>query len=110
MEADHGRYRYPGGLDLIQNPVEGTLIFGMTVVLILAIQGLIVGRHQPGRSLPGGWLGTWDYRQAFSIIFGILLLGNIGAATMVLPWVVGVFMIVGGIITIIMSFRLRSAA
>jgi uncharacterized membrane protein HdeD (DUF308 family) len=44
-----------------------------------------------------------------SILFGILLLSNSVAATLVLPWVMGVFMLVGGIFAIIMAFRLKGA-
>ncbi len=40
---------------------------------------------------------------------GLLLLGNTWAAALVLPWVIAIFMLVGGIFAIFMSFRLKSA-
>ncbi len=97
------------GLILLQNPVEGTLIFGVTVVLILGIQGLIMGVISLVEAFQGGGWGP-GIIGALSIIFGVLILGNMGAATLVLPWVIGIFMMVGGFIAIVMSFRLRSAA
>jgi uncharacterized membrane protein HdeD (DUF308 family) len=44
-----------------------------------------------------------------SIVFGFLLLANTWAATLVLPWVLGVFLLIGGVFAIFMSFRLRRA-
>ncbi|HHY56818.1 MAG TPA: hypothetical protein GYA08_15440 [Chloroflexi bacterium] len=44
-----------------------------------------------------------------SIIIGILLLGSPLGYALALPWVIGIFAIVGGIFSIIMAFRLRSA-
>jgi len=56
----------------------------------------------------GGW-GP-GIMGGLSILFGILLWSNSLAATVMLPWVIAVFMIVGGIFAIIMAFRLRGAS
>jgi uncharacterized membrane protein HdeD (DUF308 family) len=42
-----------------------------------------------------------------SIIIGIWLLGNMGAATLALPWTVGILSLIGGVIAIIMAFRVK---
>jgi uncharacterized membrane protein HdeD (DUF308 family) len=42
-----------------------------------------------------------------SALIGAWLLFNIGAATLALPWVIGLLAIVGGIISIILAFRVR---
>ncbi len=78
-------------------------------MLILGIQGLIMGVISLLEAFQGGGWGP-GIIGVLSIVFGVLILGNMAAATMVLPWVIGIFMIVGGIIAIVMSFRLRSAA
>jgi len=44
---------------------------------------------------------------AISVIIGIMLLGSPLGYALVLPWVIGIFAIVGGIFTIIMAFRLK---
>jgi uncharacterized membrane protein HdeD (DUF308 family) len=88
--------------------VGRTFAFGWTIVIILGIQGLIMGIISLIEAFQGGGWGP-GIIGALSIIFGLLLLGNSVAATMVLPWVLGVFMVVGGIFAIIMAFRLRSA-
>ena len=70
------------------------------------------GHRRPGRTLieafrGGGW-GP-GIVGGLSIVFGFLLLANTMAATLVLPWVIAIFMLVGGIFAIFMSFRLKSA-
>jgi uncharacterized membrane protein HdeD (DUF308 family) len=42
-----------------------------------------------------------------SILFGILLLANPIAATLALPWVFGIFGVIGGIMGIIAAFKLK---
>ena len=56
----------------------------------------------------GGW-GP-GIMGALSILFGVLLWSNSIAATVVLPWVIAIFMIVGGISAIILAFRLKGAS
>ena len=89
-------------------PAQATLLFGWTVVIILAIEGLIMGIVSLIEAFQGGGWGP-GIIGGLAIIFSILLFANTFAATLVLPWVIGAFMIVGGIFAIIMSFRLRRA-
>ena len=97
------------GWFLITNIGDGaTLAFGLAVVLIMAIQGIIMGIAGLIEAFRGGGWGP-GIMGGLAIVIGILLLGNIYAATLVLPWVIGIFAIVGGIFAIIMSFRLRKA-
>ena len=42
-----------------------------------------------------------------TLVVGIWLLANIGAATLALPWAVGLLAIIGGIIAIVMAFRVK---
>ncbi len=91
------------------NGAAGTLLFGWTIVIILAIQGIIMGIIELIEAFQGGGWGP-GIIGALSIIFGILLWTNSLAATVMLPWVIGIFMIVGGIVAIILAFRLRGAA
>jgi uncharacterized membrane protein HdeD (DUF308 family) len=87
---------------------QRTLIFGWTIVILLGIQGLVMGVIQLIEAFRGGGWGP-GIIGGLSILFGILLLGNTFAATLVLPWVIGVFMLIGGIFAIIMAFRLKGA-
>ena len=88
--------------------VQAAMLFGWTVVILLAIQGIIMGIVQLVEAFQGGGWGP-GIIGALSILFGVLLWTNSVAATVMLPWVIGVFMIVGGIAAIVMSFRLKGA-
>lgn len=78
------------------------------VVLVLAIQGIIMGIMGLIEAFRGGGWGP-GIMGGLALIIGIFLLGNIWAAAVVLPWVIAMFMIIGGIFAIIMAFRMRSA-
>ncbi len=80
--------------------------FGLAIVLVLGIQGIIMGITGLIAAFQGGGWGA-GIMGGISIVVGILLLGNMWAAALVLPWVIGVFAIVGGIFAVIMAFRLR---
>ena len=88
--------------------VNAAVLFGWTVVILLAIQGIIMGIVQLVEAFQGGGWGP-GIMGALSILFGILLWSNSLAATVMLPWVIAIFMIVGGIFAIILAFRLRGA-
>jgi len=96
------------GLWIVNNPLAGTLSFGFAVVLILGIQGIIYGIVALIASFQGGGFGS-AIMGIISIVFGILLLANNFAATLVLPWVIGMFAVVGGIGAVIAAFRQRSS-
>lgn len=89
--------------------VAAAVLFGWTVVIVLAIQGIIMGIVQLIEAFRGGGWGP-GIMGGLSILFGVLLWSNSLAATVMLPWVIAIFMIVGGIFAIILAFRLRSAA
>ena len=94
------------GLLIIQHPLWSTVLIPTTLIIVLGIEGLIIGAINIVRAFRGGGLGM-GVLGALSIIFGIILLMNpvIGAAA--LPWVLGIFAIVGGIVAIIGAFRMR---
>lgn len=86
--------------------IERVASFGFAVVLILAIQGIIMGIMGIIAAVQGGGWGA-GILGAVSIVIGVLLLGNMWAATLVLPWVIGMFAIVGGIFSIFAALRMR---
>jgi uncharacterized membrane protein HdeD (DUF308 family) len=96
------------GIIVMQHPLWSPIIVGATLIIILGIQGIIFGGIGIYQAFKGaGWAA--GIMGAISVIFGIYLLANVGAATFVLPWVLGILAIVGGIVTIVMAFRQRSA-
>jgi uncharacterized membrane protein HdeD (DUF308 family) len=94
------------GIIIIQHPLWSSLLVPAVVVIILGVEGLIIGIINLIQAFKGGGWGI-GILGALSIIFGIILLGNVFVAGLALPWVLGIFGIVGGIFAIIMAFRLR---
>lgn len=94
------------GIIILQHPLWSPLVVGATLVIVLGIQGIILGIFQLIMALQGGGWGL-AILGVVSIIFGIVLLTNVFVATVSLPWVLGIFAIVGGIIAIFQAFRQR---
>ncbi len=96
------------GYYLIMTPVAGALILGFTVIVFLGIQALLMGIIHLVQALRGAGWGI-GLLGIINLIFGVILLSNtlIGIAS--LPLIIGIFAIIGGIGTIFMAFRLRSA-
>jgi len=94
------------GLLIIQNPLWSTLIVPSTLVIILGIEGMIIGLVSLIQAFSGGGWGV-GILGALSILFGLLLVTNplIGAATLVI--VLGILGLAGGIIAIIYAFQAR---
>lgn len=94
------------GLIVIQHPVWSPFVIGATVVIILGIQGIIMGGVSLFQAFKGAGWGV-GILGAVSIVIGIVLLANAWLFTFSLPWVVGILSIIGGIASIVMAFRLK---
>ena len=96
------------GYYVLTTPALGAIILGFTLVIMLGIQAIILGAVNIIQALRGaGWgIGVLGI---INIIFGVILLGNSLIATATLPWVLGAVAVVGGISTILLALRLRSA-
>jgi uncharacterized membrane protein HdeD (DUF308 family) len=94
------------GIVILNHPLISPIVVGGTIVIVLGIQGIIFGIAGLVAAFKGGGWGA-GIMGALSILFGIILLANplLGAAS--LPWVLGIFGIVGGIAGIIAAFRMR---
>ncbi|GIK75813.1 MAG: membrane protein [Chloroflexota bacterium] len=97
------------GWFLVSNITDGaTLVFGIAAVIILGVQGIIMGIFGLVESFQGAGWGP-GIIGAISIVIGLMLLGSPLGYALMLPWVIGIFAIVGGIFTIFFAFRLRNA-
>ncbi|MCB0130464.1 MAG: DUF308 domain-containing protein, partial [Caldilineaceae bacterium] len=88
------------GLYIVNHPLVSTLMVPTTLIIVMAVQGLIIGVIGLIQAFQGGGLGA-GVLGALSIIFGIILLGSPVIAAVALPWVFGIFAIAGGIVSII---------
>ncbi len=94
------------GIIVIQHPLWSPLVVGSTLVIILGIEGIIIGVVSLIQAFQGGGWGA-GILGGLSILFGIILLANVWVAAFSLPWVFGIFAIVGGIFALIAAFQLR---
>ena len=94
------------GILILQHPLYAPLLVGAALVIILGIQGIIMGIVGLIQAFQGGGWGV-GILGVVSVLIGILLLANIWLFTFSLPWVIGILAIVGGIIAIIAAFRVK---
>lgn len=94
------------GLLVVRHPLWSAVLIPTILVLFLAIDALIMGGVKIIHAFQGAGWGT-GIIGAIDIAFGIILLMAPVIAALVLPIVVGVFAVAGGIATIILSFRAK---
>lgn len=96
-----------GLIILRENALLGTLAVTSIFVIILAVQGIIYGAIGIYQGFKGGTSWGQIILGILSVLFGLYILGNIGATTLVLPWVFGAFAVVGGIFAIVAAFKMK---
>jgi uncharacterized membrane protein HdeD (DUF308 family) len=94
------------GIFLIQSPLQGALVLAPTFVIILGFMGIMYGVLGLVNGFQGGGWGA-AVMGAISILFGLFLLLNVWSASLAIPWVFGGFAIVGGIMAIVLAFRVK---
>jgi LPXTG-motif cell wall-anchored protein len=96
------------GMVVLRHPLYATVFVGTFLIVFLAVDGLIMGIMGLIRAFTGGGWGP-GILGILTIIIAILLFTNLYGAVQALPIVIGAILIVGGIIAIIFSFRIRRA-
>ena len=94
------------GILILQHPLYAPLLVGSALIIILGLQGIIMGIVGLVQAFQGGGWGA-GILGVVSILIGILLLANVWLFTFSLPWVIGILAVVGGIIAIIAAFRVK---
>jgi uncharacterized membrane protein HdeD (DUF308 family) len=94
------------GIVVVRHPLWSSAIVGLTLIIVLGIQGIIVGLIGVFQAFKGaGW--TAGILGAVSAILGVVLLLNAWVFTFSLPWVLGILALIGGIAAIVAAFRLK---
>jgi uncharacterized membrane protein HdeD (DUF308 family) len=96
------------GWFVLTDILVGTAALLFIYVIIIAVQGIILGIVQIAQATKGAGWGR-GVLGGLSIFFGILLLAWNWKVVVVLPWVFGIFAVIGGIAAIFASFQLRKA-
>ena len=98
------------GLVVLQHPVWSAVLLPAVYVIILGVQGIILGGAGLVMAFRGGGWGT-GVLGVLSILLGLVLLVNplfIGIA--VLPFVLGAVALLGGILAIVAAFMMRKGS
>ena len=97
------------GTVILRYPIISSLTIPTLLILLLGIQGVIVGIIALIMAFKGGGWGA-GILGAISIIFGVILIANYSAPGMVvtLIWVAAIFAIIGGIFQLVVAFQRRA--
>jgi uncharacterized membrane protein HdeD (DUF308 family) len=77
------------------------------LVIILGVEGLIMGGLQFIGGFKGGGIGALIL-GAINMLVGLILLGSPAAAALAVPLVFGVLLLIQGVGSIIWAFRVRT--
>jgi uncharacterized membrane protein HdeD (DUF308 family) len=77
------------------------------LVVILGVQGLIMGVLEIIGGFKGGGIGSFIL-GAINVLVGLLLLGSPIAAALAVPLVFGVLLLIQGVGLIVLAFRART--
>lgn len=94
------------GILVIGSPIWSTAIVTMTLVLVLGINGIIIGIVEIIQAFQGGGLGI-GLLGLLSIILGTLLIVHRWSAAAALPWALAILLLIGGVVAIVAAFRMR---
>jgi uncharacterized membrane protein HdeD (DUF308 family) len=94
------------GILILQHPWWAAILVPTTLIWVMGFFGIFIGIVGLVQAFQGAGWGA-GILGALSIIFGIILIANPLVAAIGLPFVVGIFAIVGGIMGIFAAFRLR---
>jgi len=79
------------------------------LVIILGVQGLIMGALEIVGGLRGGGIGSFIL-GVINVLIGIVLLSSPTTAALAVPLVFGILLIIEGVFLLIWAFRVRSLA
>jgi uncharacterized membrane protein HdeD (DUF308 family) len=96
------------GILVLRYPLWSTIVLPMWIVFLVGILALVQGILGLVLAFQGGGWGV-GILGGLGIIFGLILVANPVIGVVALPFVLGVFMLVGGIVAIVWAFRLRSS-
>ncbi len=95
------------GLFVLRHPLVAALTVPTVLVIILGVQGLIMGVLEIIGGFKGGGVGS-VMLGVINVLVGLLLLGSPVAAAIAVPLVFGVLLLIQGVGSIAVAFRGRA--
>jgi uncharacterized membrane protein HdeD (DUF308 family) len=96
------------GFIVLDHPLISAVFVPAMLVVFIGIAGIFIGVNDFVAALRGAGWGM-GLLGVLSIVLGVALLGNTMVGVTVLPLVIGISELVGGVAACFVAFRLRSA-
>ncbi len=94
------------GLLVVSRPLWASLVVPTVYVIVLGVWGITMGSVMLISAFKGAGWGA-GIMGALGIFLGLFLLWNPFAAALALPFVLGTFALVGGVINVYMAFKIK---
>jgi uncharacterized membrane protein HdeD (DUF308 family) len=91
----------------VRHPLLAALTVPTVLVIILGVQGLIMGALEIVGGFSGGGIGSFIL-GVINLLIGLLLLSSPATAALAVPLVFGAILIVEGVCLLIWAFRIRA--
>jgi uncharacterized membrane protein HdeD (DUF308 family) len=95
------------GIVVLQHPLLSPLVVGAWVIILMGVDGLLIGALELIQALQGRGWGT-GILGVVNVLFGFFLLSNPLGLAFALPMLIGLTSVIGGIAAIILAFRVRA--
>jgi uncharacterized membrane protein HdeD (DUF308 family) len=95
------------GIFVLRHPVFAALTVPTVLVIVLGVQGLVMGVFEIIGGLKGGGIGSFTLGAINSLV-GLLLLSSPIAAALAVPAIFGVLLLIQGVGLIILAFSVRT--
>ena len=95
------------GIFVLNHPLLAAVTVPTVLIVILGLEGLIMGAFEIFRGFSGGGVGAFIL-GVFHVLIGLLLLGRPMAAALAVPLVFGVLLLIEGVGLMIWAIRVRA--
>jgi uncharacterized membrane protein HdeD (DUF308 family) len=95
------------GILVLRHPLLAALTVPTVLVIILGVQGLIMGVLEIIGGFSGGGIGSFIL-GVINVLIGLLLLSSPATAALAVPLVFGILLLIEGVGLIIWAFRARA--
>jgi uncharacterized membrane protein HdeD (DUF308 family) len=95
------------GVFVLRHPLLAAIAVPTTIVIVLGIQGLIMGVLEIVGAFQGGGIGGFILGVIYALV-GLLLLGSPLSAALAVPLVFGILLLVQGAASIVLAFRAKT--
>ena len=92
---------------MLNHPLLAAVTVPKVLIIILGLEGLIMGVFEIFRGFSGGGFGAFIL-GVFHVLIGLLLLGSPMAAALAVPFVFGMLLLIEGVGLMIWALRVRA--